>query len=1831
MALKAGSLMATDKKYKIAYLSTFSPIKGSKHELESPKSGEEITEHLIFRGRLTRCFQPLTQLTLSFQPKGQNPPQANGQLSTNRQAEYVYHLTLDLTTVDTLQPVSLQARLANGEQSRLAEIFVGPLATMRELLVLAERMWQANDWASIRAIGEKILTTQPKHRGALTLLYLLQQILVKNDQLAATMTNGQSLLAWNLGQPAIDTEELAKLAEKYQCWELALRALNQCLAKPSTAIKVEWLASKGGALLALNRLTEAEAFFQQAINYVPHLPFAYAALGHVAQLQEKWAVALEHWEICLQRFPQETALVAKWLERKAQAHLALKQVELAEAVLQQLLHHYPPSATTYTRLITLATKRHQWQQAITYCNNRIAAFPANEGFYHELWNLLQEQRQLELAAQQYQTELTQQPLELSLLIRLAGVLELQGELQAAVEVYHQARTLGTLPDWLHLRLVDTLIDLNRLSEAETELRQRYTQPQQQAQLLGELANLAMRSQQWHLALERWQHLHTRQPQDLGVGINEAITLVELNRPEDAKKQLEQLAENFPHSRLPWENLARLAKRQKDFATALKYYEATLAIEPKNFLLKLAYADTLLSLMRLDEAKLIYEWFATQFSEKPQGLRGLAQVARLIGDFELCLTYCQQLQQQFPGIPDSYHEAEQAYIELGQFEQANQMFLANPTNHAQQSVKKPVATVTLPNGLILPKIVGKNNDYTFIEEKVEQFLTSGQPYTLPVSIIIPVYNRKNLLAKTLAALTHQTYPRKLIEVVVADDGSSDGVEDVIRKYQKLLDLKYVYQPDEGFRLSAVRNLGMRTARHDYFIILDCDVIPVPQLVECYMRVFHVSDRVAMMGLRRFVCTDAVSDDDILKDINVVLKLPDIKSSSEFSDIRSASGTTFDWSLPTLVKTNNLKNHRWPFTGFVGANMVHSRAAVSQVGGYDESFQAWGCEDTEMGYRLYNAGYYFIPVMDAVGLHQEPPGGKNETDRQTGKSMTWQLFEEKCPVPLISRNYQKGKIYEVPKVSIYIPAYNAAKYIKAAVDSALNQTYTDLEVCICNDGSTDNTLQILEENYANNPRVRWVSQPNGGTAKASNTAVRLCRGMYIGQLDADDLLKPHAVELAVNYLDNHDVGFVYTECEIIDSEGKFVKPFQHSDTFSHEGLLYGNIVGPFRFYRKRDWIRAGGFSEDLATAVDYDLVLKMAEVCDLHHIDDANYSYRWHGENTSVVKRQQQISDHFLIINRALQRMGLHEWEAVQADATQPRSVKLQRKLYSKLSTYESSLENKPKLPIIQSLWIGNRLSTLEQLSITSFLKNGHEFHLYIYDEVLNIPAGTILKDANEIIPKSKIIVHKETGSYALFSNIFRYKLLLMKGNYWVDADVICLRPFDVNRDYVFAVEKLANYQGQKVASCVIKVPVNSAIMNYCYEQAISTANVENLAWGTIGPELIHRAVIKHNLQEYMASYQDFCPIHWWECFKLVDGKTPIPANSYAIHFWNEMWRRKGLDKDATYNSSSIYFLLKAKYLPENLIDSALSESRWQEVIDLSQDEPLRKPKLKLAIADYWPGAIPGELLKYSLLFQLLDRHYTLELSDDPDVLFFSVFGNEHKKYHCLKVLYTGENRKPPAEEYDFSFSFAATNAVNFYFPLFVGYPYFWEFKKQQYSLEIQLLRHYTKLNFCNFIYSNANAHQRIEFCKKLMEYKKVDCPGSVLNNMPRISMDGMDKLNFMKKYKFSIAFENESSLDYTTEKIYHSFLVGSIPIYWGNPEISQWFNPASFINCHDYSNFDQVIERIIEIDNDEALYQSYRNAPPLLTDSKVDLINADEILERLDFIAKTALSSRIKSS
>src|SRR4051794_6165389 len=107
--------------------------------------------------------------------------------------------------------------------------------------------------------------------------------------------------------------------------------------------------------------------------------------------------------------------------------------------------------------------------------------------------------------------------------------------------------------------------------------------------------------------------------------------------------------------------------------------------------------------------------------------------------------------------------------------------------------------------------------------------------------------------------------------------------------------------------------------------------------------------------------------------------------------------------------------------------------------------------------------------------------------------------------------------------------------------------------------------------------------------------------------------------------------------------------------------------------------------------------------------------------------------------------------------------------------------------IQSLWIGERLSAMERLCISSFLQHGHPYDLYVYRDIAGIPLGTVVLDGNQILPASRIFTYTEHQTYAGFANFFRYKLLLEKGGWFVDADTICLRPFHFRDDYVFSSE------------------------------------------------------------------------------------------------------------------------------------------------------------------------------------------------------------------------------------------------------------------------------------------------------------------------------------------------------------------------------------------------------------------------------------------------------------
>jgi len=228
--------------------------------------------------------------------------------------------------------------------------------------------------------------------------------------------------------------------------------------------------------------------------------------------------------------------------------------------------------------------------------------------------------------------------------------------------------------------------------------------------------------------------------------------------------------------------------------------------------------------------------------------------------------------------------------------------------------------------------------------------------------------------------------------------------------------------------------------------------------------------------------------------------------------------------------------------------------------------------------------------------------------------------------------------------------------------------------------------------------------------------------------------------------------------------------------------------------------------------------------------------------------------------------------------------------------------------IQSLWIGTKLSTMERLSIASFLALGHPFHFYVYEDVQGIPAGTTVLDANSLVSESDVFVYEKgigKGSYAAFSDLFRYKLLLERGGWWVDVDVVALRPFAFGRQYVLG------YQGSsEIGSAVIRAPGGCELMGTCFQKAACRRG--DIEWGQIGPELLTRITNEQGLTWAAEPKIVFHPVHWKEIRRLVQPGGVLPRRSYAVHLIRHVWRWSNLDPDGRFPPDCVYEKLKQRY-------------------------------------------------------------------------------------------------------------------------------------------------------------------------------------------------------------------------------------------------------------------------------------------------------------------------------
>ncbi len=222
---------------------------------------------------------------------------------------------------------------------------------------------------------------------------------------------------------------------------------------------------------------------------------------------------------------------------------------------------------------------------------------------------------------------------------------------------------------------------------------------------------------------------------------------------------------------------------------------------------------------------------------------------------------------------------------------------------------------------------------------------------------------------------------------------------------------------------------------------------------------------------------------------------------------------------------------------------------------------------------------------------------------------------------------------PKVTVYITAYNYGKYIEEAVQSVLNQTYDDWELIIIDDGSQDNTKEILKK-YHGNDRIEIIFQDNRGLTYTNNVALKKSQGEYIIRLDADDYLDENALLVMANVLDNDDdLSLVYPDYYEVDEEGEILNIFRRKKIGTEVKLLDLPAHGACTMIRKSSLIEIGGYNEKLTRQDGYDFWLRFIDKYKPSNVNLPLFYYRKHGASltcnmTKLLQTRQQLKRDFV---------------------------------------------------------------------------------------------------------------------------------------------------------------------------------------------------------------------------------------------------------------------------------------------------------------------------------------------------------------------------------------------------------------------------------------------------------------------------------------------------------------------------------------------------------------------------------------------------------------------------
>ena len=554
----------------------------------------------------------------------------------------------------------------------------------------------------------------------------------------------------------------------------------------------------------------------------------------------------------------------------------------------------------------------------------------------------------------------------------------------------------------------------------------------------------------------------------------------------------------------------------------------------------------------------------------------------------------------------------------------------------------------------------------------------------VSVVIPAYNAAPYLPEAIASVVAQTYPH--YELIVVDDGSTDNTPEILASYGDRL--RYVSQPNQG--VSAARNRGIHLARGQFVAFLDADDLYFPEIIESQLQVFYQNETLGMV-ISGWQIVDATGQ--IISTVEIWTCLPEnnlvnlllwkpINSSSTMyyrrwlEQVHGFTQDTIGAEDADCFLRLVAAGCPVGFCPMIGAQyrQVNADSISHDTVRQGEAFQLvhqrfFGLSDLPdeirelensicftalvwSAWRCYHTDNYpqMLQYLERSLQYLTTTGG--EAIEQWLRAFTYHCGElnyqldayNLSQIPGWQTLLERVLNYQQPRVSVIIPVYNNAEYICEAIASVLAQTYTDYEIIVINDGSTDNLEQAI---VPYRDRIRYLRQTNQGVSAARNRGLYLARGELIAFLDADDIYLPHKLEQQVAVFDaNPNLGLVNSGFQVIDADGNViaqVKWWQDiPDLTEANWILYKPILPSAMMFRRQWLIDVGGFDRRFFAGEDIYLTLGIvARGCPTAWLTEITINYRRHPQSATLRNPRKQLQNTELMLETFFSQDDLPE--------------------------------------------------------------------------------------------------------------------------------------------------------------------------------------------------------------------------------------------------------------------------------------------------------------------------------------------------------------------------------------------------------------------------------------------------------------------------------------------------------------------------------------------------------------------------------------------------------------